>query len=567
MKYSQYFIPTIKDSPADAELTSHKLMVRAGMIRKLAAGIYNILPFGLKAIRKVENIVRDELNKAGAVEVFLPSIQPSSLWEETGRWLQYDLELLRVKDRHDREFCYGPTHEEVITDLVRNDIKSYKQLPVNLYQIQTKFRDEIRPRFGIMRAREFTMKDAYSFDATDAGANISFEKMVQAYDNIFQRCGLQFRGVDADSGAIGGDFSREYMVLAESGENEVAYCNSCDYAANVEKAKVLYKENIESTVPEEQLEEVHTPGYKSIEEVANFLKVTPADCVKCLIYETEEEMIALLIRGDRQVNEIKLKNFLGVETIALASDELIYKTLQLTTGYLGPVGMKISVYADNELQENRTFVTGANKDEFHLKNVDLSRDAQIKGYGDFRNIEANDPCPSCGKHGINFCRGIEVGHVFKLGTKYSEKMNATFLDQNGKSQHFIMGCYGIGIGRTVAAAIEQNNDDKGIIWPKEIAPFHVHLVSLFNKDSDLMEASEKLYNELIEAGVEVLWDDRNESVGKKFKDADLLGLPLQIVFGKPFQEEKQVEITERKTLTKEKFPLNKAVEIITKKLS
>ncbi len=576
MRYSAYHLPTLKESPAEAELASHQLMIRAGMIRKLAAGLYTILPFGLRSIRKVETIIREEMDKTGALEVFMPSLQPSELWHETGRWLHYGLELLRVQDRHGREFCYGPTHEEVITDLVRGDVKSYKQLPLCFYQIQTKCRDEIRPRFGLMRSREFSMKDAYSFDATDEEANDRYLAMIEAYDHIFTRCGLEFRSVEADSGAIGGDHSREYMVLAESGEDDIAFCSSCNYAANTEKAVVAPpKENFSTehgTLP--PIEEVSTPLIKTIEEVCAFLNVLPEDTIKCLIYETDSDaekethqgLVALLIRGDREVNEVKLANALGAQAVALASDETIFKALTLTTGFIGPVGLDIPIYADNELKEKRRYIAGANKSDTHLKNVDLKRDATITAYGDFRSIETSDPCPMCGEKTISLCRGIEVGHVFKLGTKYSEAMNANFLNANGKEETMIMGCYGIGVGRTVAAAIEQNHDEKGIIFPKEIAPFHVHLLTL-GKEEEIIKTAEKLYNHLWHEKIEVLWDDRKASVGKKFKDAELLGLPYQLVIGKPFKENQQVELIERKSGKKEFIDYAKVSALLKERLT
>ncbi len=577
MRYSQYHLPTLKESPAEAELTSHKLMIRAGMIRKLAAGLYTLLPFGLRSVRKVEKVIREEMDKTGALEVFMPSLQPSELWHESGRWLHYGAELLRMKDRHGREFCYGPTHEEVITDMIRNDVKSYKQLPLCFYQIQTKFRDEIRPRFGLMRSREFSMKDAYSFHTTDEDANDRYLTMIKAYDNIFTRCGLEFRSVEADSGAIGGDHSREYMVLAESGEDDIAFCSSCNYAANTEKARVVPpKKDISAEQGEiPPIEEVETPMVKSIEEVCSFLKVLPEDTIKCLIYEADngneesphQGLIALLIRGDREVNEVKLCNALGAQAVALAGDDTIFTALALTTGFIGPVGLDIPVYADNELKEKRGYITGANKRDTHLRNVDLSRDVPTVQYGDFRNIEESDPCPICDETTITLCRGIEVGHVFKLGTKYSEALNARFLNANGREETMIMGCYGIGVGRTVAAAIEQNHDDKGMILPKEIAPFHVHLLSLIHKDSELMEASEKLYKHLQHENIEVLWDDRKESVGRKFKDADLLGLPFQLVMGKPFQNEKKVELINRKTGAKELISYDDITDVLKEYLA
>ncbi|MEN6623360.1 MAG: proline--tRNA ligase, partial [Smithella sp.] len=465
MRYSEMFLPTGREIPSDAEVISHQLMIRAGMIRKLTSGIYSYLPMGYRVIRKVEQIIREEMNKAGAQEVCLPMVQPAELWQESGRWEFYGKELLRFHDRHEREYCLGPTHEEVITDLVRNDIKTYRQLPRNLYQIQTKFRDEVRPRFGVMRAREFGMKDAYSFDADEAGAEISYEKMFVAYNNIFRRCGLKFRPVEADSGSIGGKFSHEFMVTAESGEDAIVVCNKCNYAANLEKAEVAKPEKVETAdkdwLPQES---IHTPDVRTIEEVSEFLKVTPQNIVKTLIFNADGKPCAVLIRGDQEVNEIKVKNYLGANELELADDEMIMKATGAPRGFAGAINIKCRVIADYSVINMINFVTGANKEDYHLKNVNIGRDCKVESFADLRVIEENDKCPRCGGD-IQFVRGIEVGHVFKLGTKYSKAMKAVFLDRDGQEKIMIMGCYGIGIGRTVAACIEQNNDADGIVWP------------------------------------------------------------------------------------------------------
>ena len=544
MRYTQYFIPTVKETPADAEVVSHQLMLRAGMVRKVAAGIYNYLPLGLRSIRKMENIVREEMNRAGAIEILMPAVTPAELWQESGRWEQYGKELLRFVDRKDNGFCLGPTHEEVVTDIVRREVRSYRQMPLNLYQIQTKFRDEIRPRFGLMRGREFIMKDAYSFDVDEAGADKSYEKMYQAYRRIFERCGLKFRAVEADTGSIGGNWSHEFMVLADSGEDAIVSCNSCDYAANVEKAEARLIAVSEHCDPR-PLEKIHTPGQKTIDEVSAFLGTPASASVKLLIYMADKQPVALLLRGDHELNEIKLKKLLGCEELEMATDEQITAATGAPVGYLGPIGLKIRVIADLAVKVLRNFVVGANEADYHLKNVNLERDCPLPEFADIRNVTHGDGCPRCSDGTLEMWRGIEVGHVFKLGLKYSKALNATFLDADGKEQIVFMGCYGIGIGRTVAASIEQNHDENGIIFPMPLAPFHCIISAVNPKDEAVSKAAEEIYEKLLTAGVEVLYDDRDERPGFKFKDADLIGIPLRIVVGAKNLVDGKVELKQR----------------------
>ncbi|HBA26699.1 MAG TPA: proline--tRNA ligase [Nitrospinae bacterium] len=548
MRFSKMFLPTLKEAPSDAEVISHKLMVRAGMIRKLAAGIYDLLPLGLMAQRKVENIIREELNRAGAQEVFLPSIQPAELWQESGRWNLYGRELLRVKDRHDRDFCYGPTHEEVITDLVRREVRSYRQLPLNLYQIQTKFRDEIRPRFGVMRCREFTMKDGYSYDLDEKGVEETYRKMYDAYCNIFRRCGLKFRAVEADTGQIGGSFSHEFMVLADSGEDSVATCEKCDYSANVEKAEIQQKTEDRRQKTEEELkpmEVVSTPDKKSVEEVSEFLKIEKEKIIKTLIFETENGIVAALVRGDHDVNDAKIKKLLKCDVINLAGEKVVEDVTSAPSGFAGPVGLKLKIVADNEVLGIKNFVTGANLKDAHSINVNIDRDFKIDVCGDIRMVKGGDLCPRCDGT-LQVYKGIEVGHVFKLGTKYSESLKAVYLDENGKEKLMVMGCYGIGVGRTVAASIEQNHDDNGIVWPMPIAPFQAIILSLNMKNADIVNTSENIYQTLRESNVEVLLDDRDERPGIKFKDADLIGIPIQIIIGEKNLKDGKAEMKIRK---------------------
>jgi len=558
MRYSEMFLPTEREVPSDAEIISHQLMIRAGMIRKLTSGIYSYLPLGYRVIRKVEQIVREEMDRAGAQEVFLPMVQPRELWEESGRWTLYGKELLRFKDRHDRESCLGPTHEEVITDLVRNEIKTYRQLPRNLYQIQTKFRDEIRPRFGVMRCREFGMKDAYSFDADETGVDISYRKMFNAYNRIFTRCGLKFRAVEADTGSIGGKFSHEFMVIADSGEDALVFCSDCEYAANLEKAEVPMPEK--RKIREDEflpLEEVHTPDVKRIEEVCAYLNISPKDVIKTLIYEADGFPVAVLVRGDEEVNEVKVKNYLGCDTLSMASEEMIHEVTGSPRGFAGAVGIKGKIIADYSLMNVTNVVMGANKKDYHAKNVNIGRDFTANAFADLKLAKDTDLCPRCGG-ALKFVRGIEVGHVFKLGTKYSKSMKAVYLDQNGKEQFMVMGCYGIGICRTVAASIEQNHDENGIIWPAPIAPYHVIITPVNVKDDAVYQASEKLYRSLSDRGIEVIIDDRDERAGVKFKDADIIGVPIRITIGAKKLATGIVEIKIRKSAEVSDVPLDAA---------
>jgi len=552
MRLTNYFLPTLKEDPSDAEVISHKLMIRAGMIRKLASGIYSYLPYGLKAIRKVEQIIREEMERAGAIEVLMPSIQPKELWEESGRWNYYGKELLRIVDRAGRDFCYGPTHEEVITDLIRNNIRSYRDLPKNLFQIQTKFRDEIRPRFGVMRAREFIMKDGYSFDVDEESAEKTYMNMYEAYCNIFKRCGLDFRAVEADTGNIGGNFSHEFMVIADSGEDVIFLCRHCNYAANKEKTEVglrIAETNINEQL--KPLQKVHTPDKKTIEEVSSYLNVPVQKLVKTVVYLVDSVLHMVLVRGDREANEIKVKNYLKANEIRLATDEEIENNLSLPVGFMGPYNLKnIKVIADISLKGLKNFVTGANEKDYHLINANFERDMMVDEFVDISEAKEGDPCPRCAHGELYSKRGIEVGHIFKLGTKYSLAMKAFFLDENGKEKPMIMGCYGIGVGRTVAAAIEQNHDEDGIIFPLPIAPYSVIILPLDIKNQEFMDIANKLYDYFVEKKIDVLIDDRNERPGVKFKDADLIGVPFRITIGNNYKKDQKLEIYTRKTKEK-----------------
>jgi len=563
MRYSQYFIPTLKENPADAEIVSHKLMIRSGMIRKLAAGIYNYLPLGLRSIRKVENIVRQEMDRAGAIELLMPMVLPSDLWKESKRWDLYGKELLRFRDRAEREFCLGPTHEEIITDIVRREIRSYKQLPVNLYQIQTKFRDEIRPRFGVMRGREFLMKDAYSFDVNEEGAEDSYWKMFETYNRIFERCGLEFKSVEADTGNIGGSFSHEFMVLAPTGEDVIVSCSDCKYAANLELAEVGIAQEVETGKShQEEIREVHTPRITTVEEVAEFLSCDVSQLIKTMIVKVDSKPVVILVRGDHELSLTKLRNLLGAEVVELADEKTIEEVTGGEKGFSGPVGIKIDIIADKDLKNHRNGVTGANRADYHVTGVNPSRDYNVKRFADLRVAKEGDRCPKCSSGVLEMTRGIEVGHVFKLGTKYSDAMNATFSDVDGKEKPFIMGCYGIGIGRTVAAAIEQNNEDTGPVFPVSIAPFEVSIVPLNFTDEDIREVSENIYNNLQKAGIDVLIDDRDVTAGVKFNDSDLVGSPVQVTVGKKSLKDKCVEIKDRRTGLKEKVDIEKSEHYI-----
>lgn len=555
MKLSKTYAPTLKEAPGDAEVVSHKLLTRAGMIRKLTSGIYTYLPLGLRALNKVADIIREEMNRAGAQEVLMPMVQPGDLWRESGRWEVYGKELLRFTDRHGRDYCLGPTHEEIITDLVRGEIKSYRQLPVNLYQVQTKFRDEVRPRFGLMRGREFVMKDAYSFDRDEAGAQKSYQDMYDAYQRAFTRLGMRFRAVEADSGPIGGSFSHEFMVLADTGEDTIAVCEACSYAANLEKAEVTLPPA--GTLPAcPALETVPTPGMHTVEEVAAFLKLAPARIVKTLVYMADGAPVAALVRGDRELNEVKFKNLLGVIDLALATPEQVVAITGAPVGFAGPAGLKVTkLYADNELKLGTDWAAGANAADAHVLHLDLARDAALTGWHDLRTICADDPCPRCGGQ-VAFTKGIEVGHVFKLGLKYSKALGAKFLDEAGKEQFMVMGCYGIGVSRIVAACIEQNHDADGIKFPPPVAPFEVAVLSLGKAGDEVSAKAEDIYAFLGTLGVEAVLDDRDERPGSKFKDADLCGWPMQLTLGGKGLAEGIVEAKDRRTGEKTKLPLD-----------
>ena len=547
MRWSQFYLFTTREVPADAEVTSHQLMVRAGMIKKTAAGIYSYLPFGWRSLQKLMEIVRRELMAAGSFELHMPAVQPAELWQESGRWQRYGKELLRLKDRHERDFCFGPTHEEVITDIVRRDVRSYRQLPFNMFQIQVKFRDEIRPRFGLMRGREFLMKDAYSFHVDAASLDEAYEAMRLAYCRIFEACKLEYSVVEADTGTIGGSSSHEFMVLAGSGESAVVRCPECGYAANVEKATTKPAHwHLPPEAPASR-QKVPTPGAKAVEEVAAMLQVAPARIVKTLVYETEQGPVAVAIRGDREVNEVKLLNFLGVQRLALAGEEQILAVTGAPVGFAGPVGLRggIDLVADESVRGIVNFVCGANEADTHLIGCNWGSDAQPTSWGDFVLVRGGDPCPRCDGTLEEF-RGIEVGHIFKLGTKYSEPMQCTFLDAEGTSHPMVMGCYGLGIGRTVAAAIEQNHDADGIVWPLPLAPFAVLLVALNPDDEGVRKVAEELYGKLTSLGVDVLFDDRDERPGVKFKDADLIGIPLRLVVGAKSLANGKVELSRRR---------------------
>jgi prolyl-tRNA synthetase len=531
VRTSQFPISTLKEAPADAEVISHQLMMRAGMIRRVAAGIYTWMPLGLRVLRRVENIVREEMNKAGAIEILMPSIQPAELWQESQRWEQYGPELLRISDRHDREFCYGPTHEEIITDLARREIRSYKQLPVNFYQIQTKFRDEIRPRFGVMRAREFLMKDAYSFHLSQDSLDETYQLMFDTYTKIFTRTGLEFRAVEADSGSIGGNLSHEFHVLAESGEDAIAFSDSSDYAANVELAAAADTSETR-LAPSLEMKKVATPDQHTIAEVSAFLDTAPERCAKTLVVksDSDDELVALVLRGDHELNAVKAAKLDGVsDPLVMASEEEIRLAIGCGTGSIGPVGLAIRTLVDHSAAGMSDFTCGANEDGFHLTGVNWQRDLNEPDSVDIRNAVSGDPSPD-GHGTLSIARGIEVGHVFQLGDKYSSKMKAEVLDENGKAATMTMGCYGIGVSRIVAAAIEQNHDDRGIIWPDAISPFQVALVPInMHKSVRLREAADVLYNELADAGFDVLMDDRAARPGVIFADMELIGIPHRVV--------------------------------------
>jgi prolyl-tRNA synthetase len=565
MRWSKILIPTLKEDPSDAEVASHKLLVRGGFIRQVSRGIYEYFPLALRVIRKIENIVREEMDRAGAQELLLPIVSPAELWQESGRWEIYGKELVRFKDRNDRDFCLGPTHEEIVTDLVRRAVRSYRELPFNLYQIQTKFRDEVRPRFGLMRGREFIMKDAYSFHTDVEDCKREYENMVLAYKRIFDRCGLQYRRVEADTGAIGGSLSHEFQVLAESGEDAIVSCNRCDYAANLEKAEVRARRPAARDLTEEspRLEKVSTPGKKSVAEVAEFLKLGPEKFIKTLVYQIDgDELIAALARGDHEINEVKLQGALGCRELALANEAAVSAGTGVAPGYLGPIGLKLRTIADLSVQSMRGAVTGANEANAHYIEVDQERDFTPSAFADIRVAMAGDQCPRCDQGRLEAHRGIEVGQVFYLGKKYSESMGATYLDAEGRERPIEMGCYGIGISRLVAAAVEQNHDANGIIWPLSIAPFQVLLLPINYKDKATGEAADLLYEELRRRGLEVLLDDRDERPGVKFKDGDLIGIPLRITIGAKGLQKGSLELRWRREGKVLEIPVTGAAQTI-----
>lgn len=550
MRQSQLLLHTLRDSPADAEVISHQLMLRAGYIRQLAAGIYTYMPLGRRVLRKVEQIVREEMDRAGAQELLMPAMQPADLWRESGRYTVYGPELIRLKDRHEREFALGPTHEEVITSLVRNEINSYRKLPVTLYQIQTKFRDERRPRFGLLRSREFLMKDAYSFDADWEGLDASYWKMYRAYERIFSRCGVNFRAVEADAGAIGGEGgTHEFMALADIGEDTIAVCDSCTYAANLEKAEsaaatLEVKQDGVVIKGELPVEKFHTPNMKTIDELVHGLDVKAASIIKTMICLVDDRLVAVLIRGDHEMNDIKVKNALGAESAAIADADTIQRLTGAPVGFIGPIGLDVPLLVDDAVMKMTTAIAGANELDYHHRHIVPARDFAPLHIGDFRNAAQGDGCPRCDEGKLKFFRGIEVGHVFKLGTKYSEKLGAAVLDQAGKSTPMIMGCYGIGVSRILSAVVEQHHDAAGMVWSLALTPYHVHLIPISAKNETHMLVAQQLYEELQSSGVEVLLDDRDERAGIKFKDSDLIGIPLRIVIGKD-AEQGQVEWVQR----------------------
>lgn len=563
MKMSNMLMLTLRETPAEAEIESHKLMLRSGMIRKMASGVYNYMPLGLKVLKNIENIVREEMNNAGAQEFLASALLPSELWKESGRWDVFGPEMFKLKDRNEREFCLGPTHEEVFTDLARNEIKSYKQLPLNLYQIQTKYRDERRPRFGMIRSREFVMKDAYSFDKDYAGLDIAYDKMYEAYTEIFKRCNVECKAVAADSGAMGGSGSAEFMVKSEIGEDEVAFCKECDYAANVEKAPCTPEKAEKEELKE--LTKVETPHAKTIDDLVKFFNTDSKRFAKTIIYKADDKVVAVMVRGDREVNETKVKNAVGAPVeFDLADEKTVKNATGAVVGFAGPIGIKADyLFIDNEVTFMYNFIVGANETGYHFSNVNYGRDFEGT-VGDFRNAIEGEKCPKCGKE-LTIARGIEVGHIFKLGTKYSESMEAYFVDENGENKPLIMGCYGIGINRTMAAVIEQHHDENGIVWPMSVAPYKVIVVPAVFKSEEQMQTAEKLYNEIKALGIDVLLDDRNERAGVKFKDADLIGIPIRITVGKKIADG-EVEFKLRSSSDVETIGLDSVIDRVKKEI-
>ncbi len=565
MKLSKYLLPTLKEVPSEADTVAARLMLRAGMIRKVASGLYEWLPFGLRALKKVERIIREEMDRIGGQEVWLPTLQPKELWEESGRWPVYGKEMMRVKDRKDGEFCLAPTAEEVVTDLVRREVRSYRELPLLLYQFGEKFRDEIRPRFGVMRAREFYMKDAYSFHADESSLDKTYDDCYAAYGRIFERCGLKFRPVEADTGAIGGKSSHEFMVLAETGEETIAACEGCGYAANIERADAPPPTAPTDGHQHDELKEVDTPGVGAVEAVAKLLKLPAEKFLKTLIYVADGKPVVAVLRGDTELNEPKLQRALAAKQLFKASEEIYRQVAGCEPGFAGPAGLNAAIVADHAVADVVNAVSGANKTDKHLVNINVGRDWRPARYADIRMIRPGDKCPRCGK-AVAFFKGIEVGHVFKLGTKYSSAMNAGFLTEKGEKSPFLMGCYGIGVSRVLAAAIEQCHDDNGIIWPAGIAPFQVVVLPLNVSEPKVVEAAEKIYEGLKAKGVEVLLDDRDQRAGVKFKDADLLGLPWRVTVGERKLAEGKVEIKARAAGGGEDVPIEKAVDVLLNRI-
>ncbi|MRN54536.1 proline--tRNA ligase [Paenibacillus monticola] len=562
MRQSKLLLNTLREAPAEAETINHQLLLRAGYIRQLAAGVYTYLPLGRRVLRKIESLVREEMDRAGAQEILMPTMQPAELWKESGRYEVYGKELMSFQDRHDREFILGPTHEEVVTSLVRDEITSYRKLPVTLYQIQTKFRDERRPRSGLLRGREFLMKDAYSFDTSWEGLDESYWTMFNAYRRIFSRCDLQFRSVYADSGAIGGEGgSHEFMALADIGEDTIVACTSCDYAANLEQAEALAYSTQEPNLELLPITKFHTPGLRTIDQLKQELQIQPEQVIKTLIYQGGEKIFAVLVRGDHEVNELKVGKYLGVADISLADYESVKQMSGVESGFVGPVGLALTVLVDAAVAALPHGIAGAGQKDYHIRNVVPGRDFELSHIGDFRNVTKGEACLHCGEGRLEFHLGIEIGHVFKLGTKYSEKLGATYLDTSGKSQPMIMGCYGIGISRLLAAVVEQNHDDHGIIWPVALAPYQVHILLMSTKDLVQVELAEALYHQLNELGIETLLDDRDERAGVKFKDSSLIGIPLSVIVGKDAGEGR-VEYIERRTNNKENLELSEAISRI-----
>lgn len=562
MRMSQLLAPTLRETPGEAEVVSHRLMLRAGFIRRSAAGMYTYLPLAWRVLRKIERIVREEMDAKGGQELLMPIVQPAEIWRESGRWDDYGDDMFRLNDRHGREFCLGPTHEELITTLMRAEVKSYRQLPLQLYQIANKYRDEVRPRFGLLRGREFIMKDLYSFDRDEEGLEVSYRNMYDAYERIFARCGLTFRAVEADPGAIGGTANHEFIVMAESGEDEIVYCTGCDFAANTEKAESAAPEPVATAEDTPPVRQVATPGARTIDEVAGLLGVDPSRLLKTLIYEADDQLVAAVVRGDHDLNEIKLQRVLGVSTLTMASPDQIQSLTGAPVGFSGPVGLRgVRIVADPWAWAVMDAVAGANAADAHLLHVRPGRDWRAEQVADIRTVRSGDACARCGQP-LASARGIEVGHVFKLGTKYSEVLGATFLDEHGRAKPIVMGCYGIGISRTMAAIIEQHHDERGIRWPVSVAPYHATIVPVNYDDERQREVAERLYSELSAAGVEVVLDDRSERAGVKFNDADLIGFPWRITVGPRALGEDAVEVTSRDGAVDQRVRIAEAADFV-----